>query len=309
MKTKLLLLIIFLVPLYLFSQNENDRIVYMDSSSAQTTKENHVYYRIIKDYNLKKNNYKIQEYYKSGKIKNEGISTEKDVYKYFGIRTTYYESGNIREKITYKNGQTEGPYYSFYETGNKWTEGENVLDKYGYRFKINQYWDEKGSQKVIDGFGIYDEVKDKTTQSGPLKKGFKEGVWKGFDESLNIIYTENYKNGKFISGNSTDGNGIERKYSEINEKPDPVNGISDFYEFIAKNFKTPEDEKIKGRVFVNFVIDKNGFIKDIKILRGLSENIDKEALRVVNGYKEKWKGGKSRGIAVDTKYAFPILVK
>lgn len=309
MKTKLLLFITFLSPLCLFSQSENDKLIYMDSSSAQTTKENYVYYRIIKDYYLKKNKYKVEEYYKSGKIRIEGISTERDVYKYFGIQTKYYETGNIEEKTTYKDGQTEGPFFSFYENGNKRTEGAYIIDNYGYRLKINQYWDEKGNQKVVDKVGQYDEVNGKIILSGPLKNGFKEGNWNGFDKILKISFLETYKDGTFISGISTDENGTEHKYSEINERPDPVNGIKDFYSFIGKYFKTPENEKITGRLFVNFVVNKYGVIEDIKVLRGLSETIDKEALRVVNAYQEKWKCGKSRGIALNTKYTFPILVK
>jgi antitoxin component YwqK of YwqJK toxin-antitoxin module len=293
----------------LFSQSENDKLIYMDSSSGKTTKDNHIYYLIIRDYNLKKDNYKIEEYYKSGKLKQEGISTEKDAYKYVGILATYYESGSIQEQTTYKNGQTEGPYYSFYANGNKKSIGEYVLDSYGYRLRINDYWNVNQDQKVVDKVGNYDEVNGKIILSGRIKNGFKEGNWKGFDKILNISFLETYKDGTFISGISTDENGTEHKYSEINERPDPVKGINDFYGFIAKNFKTPENEKITGRLFVNFVVNKYGVIQDIKILRGLSENIDKEALRVVNGYKEKWNYGKSRGIAVDTKYTFPIQVK
>jgi len=308
MKSTLFFLIL-LFPVYLFSQGENDKLIYMDSSSGKTTKENHVYYRIIRDYNLKKDNYKLEEYYKSGKLKQEGVSTEKDVYKYFGIVTSYYENDNVQEKTTYKDAQPEGPYFSYYENGNKKAEGEYFSDSFARRLKINQYWDQNGNQKVIDGFGVYEEVKYKVTQSGPLKNGLKNGVWKGFDKKTNANFTETYKDGDFVSGTSIDENHIERNYTKIDESPEPVNGIRDFYDFIGKNFKTPKNEHISGRIIASFTVDKNGFIKEIKILKGLSEKTDAEALRVLNLYKKKWKSGKSRGIDVDIKYGLPIQVK
>lgn len=283
----------------------------MDSTKAQTTKGSHIYYRIIKDYYLKKDSYKIEEYYKSGKLKQEGISTEKDVYKYFGFLTSYYETGGVEEKITYEDSQPQGPCFSWYENGKKRSEGRNFLDTkaHAYIYEIDQYWDKDGNQKVTNGYGTHDEIKGKISLSGPLVKGRKDGIWKGSDKNLKIQFTETYQNGEFISGTSIDENLVERKYTKISEKPDAINGMKDFNDFIGKNFKTPKNETISGRIFVSFFVSKEGFIKDIKILRGLNEEIDNEALRVVGLYNKKWKAGKSRGIDVDVKYACPINIK
>ena len=58
----------------------------------------------------------------------------------------------------------------------------------------------------------------------------------------------------------------------------------EFKKFLRENLKYPQeaiDKKIEGRVFVQFVIDKNGYIKDAKVMRGVHPSIDQEALRIV----------------------------
>lgn len=311
MKSKLFFFLFLLFPIYLFSQGENDTIVYLDSIFQKTEKENHVYYRIIRDYHLNKEKYKIEEYYKSGKIKKEGFSTDKDVYKYFGPLTSYYENGNLEEKVSYKDFHPEGLFFSWHENGSKRVEGTyfvEVSKKIKVRtFKIQQYWDENGIQKVIDGNGLYDEIEGKVYSTGNLKNGLKDGLWEGFDENLNITFSENYKDGKFISGISIDKNLVERNYKEINVKSLSQNDLNSFYAFIGKNFKVPEDESINGKIILTFLIDKKGTLKDIEIIRGITDETDEEAIRVIQLY-DKWQVAQSRGIDIDETYTFPISI-
>jgi protein TonB len=58
-------------------------------------------------------------------------------------------------------------------------------------------------------------------------------------------------------------------------------------------------------VFVNFTVEKDGSITDVKIIRGVHELLDKEAIRVVKSFP-KWKPGKQRGKAVRVSYNIPI---
>lgn len=85
----------------------------------------------------------------------------------------------------------------------------------------------------------------------------------------------------------------------------------EFREFINQEIKYPQeaiDKKIEGRVFVQFVIGKNGYIKDAKIARGVHPSIDQEALRVVYS-SPKWKPGIKDGEPVDVMFTFPIEFK
>lgn len=78
--------------------------------------------------------------------------------------------------------------------------------------------------------------------------------------------------------------------------------------WIAKNVKYPVlamENGIQGKVFVQFVIEKDGSITDVKVLRGVDASLDKEAIRVVQAMP-KWNPGKQRGKAVRVSYTLPI---
>ncbi len=80
---------------------------------------------------------------------------------------------------------------------------------------------------------------------------------------------------------------------------------------IGENIKYPESAKkegIQGRVFISFVVNKDGSISDVKKLRGVSEELDKEAMRVIKNMP-KWKPGEQRGEKVKVEYALPINFK
>ena len=78
--------------------------------------------------------------------------------------------------------------------------------------------------------------------------------------------------------------------------------------YIANAIKYPviaQENGIQGKVYVTFVVDKDGGISDARVARGVDPSIDKEALRVVNALP-KWKPGKQRGAAVRVSYTVPI---
>lgn len=80
---------------------------------------------------------------------------------------------------------------------------------------------------------------------------------------------------------------------------------------ISKNFKFPEMARqmgIQGRVFVNFVIEKDGSISNVIVARGVDELLDKEAIRVVKTLP-KFKPAKQRGKPVRMQYTVPINAK
>jgi len=81
--------------------------------------------------------------------------------------------------------------------------------------------------------------------------------------------------------------------------------------WIAQNVKYPEIAKengIMGKVFVQFVIDKNGKVTDVQLLRGVDPYLDKEAFRVVSAMPA-WKPGSQRGKPVRVSFQIPINFK
>lgn len=78
--------------------------------------------------------------------------------------------------------------------------------------------------------------------------------------------------------------------------------------FIARAIKYPtsaEEKGIQGKVFVRFVVDKDGSVSNAKIARGVEPSIDKEALRVIMSLP-KWKPGMQHGKAVSVSFMVPI---
>ena len=82
----------------------------------------------------------------------------------------------------------------------------------------------------------------------------------------------------------------------------------DINKWLGKNVKYPviaQENTIQGRVTVQFVIERDGSITDVKVLRGVDPSLDKEAVRVVKSMP-KWKPGKQRGKPVRVSYTVPI---
>ena len=78
--------------------------------------------------------------------------------------------------------------------------------------------------------------------------------------------------------------------------------------WIAKNVKYPQlaqENGIQGKVFIKFVIEKDGSITDVQVSRGVDASLDREAVRVIKAMP-KWKPGKQRGKAVRVSYTLPI---
>jgi len=82
-----------------------------------------------------------------------------------------------------------------------------------------------------------------------------------------------------------------------------------FREYIAKNLKYPDiaaENGIQGRVFVAFVVEPDGRVSNVRVVRGVDPALDKEAVRVVQS-SPKWKPGMQRGKPVRVSFTFPII--
>ena len=94
----------------------------------------------------------------------------------------------------------------------------------------------------------------------------------------------------------------------VEEMPSYPGGEQEMYRFISQNIEYPRMAKesgISGRVFVTFVVEKDGSVTDVQVLRGIGGGCDEEAIRVIKSMP-KWKAGKQRGKAVRVQYRMPI---
>lgn len=94
----------------------------------------------------------------------------------------------------------------------------------------------------------------------------------------------------------------------VEDMPEFPGGEMALRKYIANNIKYPEaaqDNGIQGKVYVTFVVSKDGSVANAKIARGVDPALDKEALRVVNSLP-KWTPGKQREENVNVSYTVPI---
>ncbi|UWY28777.1 energy transducer TonB [Flavobacterium sp. TR2] len=94
----------------------------------------------------------------------------------------------------------------------------------------------------------------------------------------------------------------------IEVKPDFPGGIDKFYKFVGNNYKTPEEEGLKGKVYVTFVVEKDGSLTDIKVLRDIGYGTGAEAIRVLKKCP-KWTPGEQNGKKVRVLYSLPITIQ
>lgn len=97
-------------------------------------------------------------------------------------------------------------------------------------------------------------------------------------------------------------------YMVVDEMPEFPGGMQALSEFLQANVKYPDAAKqagTSGRVTAQFVVDKDGTCQDFKVLRGVSPELDAEALRVL-GLMPKWNPGKVDGQPVRVRYTVPI---
>jgi len=97
-------------------------------------------------------------------------------------------------------------------------------------------------------------------------------------------------------------------FEEVDVMPEYPGGKDALFKFISENVQYPENAKkegITGKVYVSFVVDKDGSVNDVGIARGVDSELDKEALRVIKKLKN-WKPGKKEGELVKVGFTLPI---
>lgn len=99
-------------------------------------------------------------------------------------------------------------------------------------------------------------------------------------------------------------------FTVVEKQPEYPGGMESLYQFIAANINYPEackEQKISGKVYVTFVIEEDGSISNIRVLRDPDPEgrLGEEAMRVVS-LMPKWKPGAQRGKAVRVQYNLPV---
>jgi protein TonB len=104
---------------------------------------------------------------------------------------------------------------------------------------------------------------------------------------------------------------LEEIFVIVEDAPVPIGGLSAFYQYVNENIKYPRQAmsmRIEGKVFVQFVVGKDGKLTNIEVIKGIGGGCDEEAKRIIEN-APLWKPGKQRGKPVLVKMVLPITFK
>jgi protein TonB len=100
----------------------------------------------------------------------------------------------------------------------------------------------------------------------------------------------------------------EEIFTIVEEMPEFPGGMKALFEYLGRELSYPpmaKDARIQGKVYVTFVVERDGSIADVRILRGIGGGCDEEAIKVVQSMP-KWTPGKQRNKPVKVQYNLPI---
>jgi len=103
----------------------------------------------------------------------------------------------------------------------------------------------------------------------------------------------------------------EEIFVVVENQPEFPGGNAAMMKFLSENIKYPviaQENGIQGRVICNFVVEKDGSITDVQVVRGVDPSLDREAVRVIQ-QMPRWTPGKQRGQAVRVRFTLPVVFR
>jgi TonB family protein len=305
---KIALTLIFIAGI---SSAWSQKVCYYSHSGHLTDSTSSYYYTFIDSSEQRQ----VSAYYSATGTRHH-LETKGEQFE--GTRTYYYPTGEVLGSIRFVANHTVGPVAVLYADGKPKLELEfpGQGEKYGEErtFKILNSWDSLGNKFVDDGNGKASIVCPHLCSfleagEGSVKDGLKDGVWKGTlcDGST---YEETYAQGLVLRG-TLKAEALSYNYTRLEAGAIPGGGIVNFYKYVGANVRYPRKarkEGAQGKVFVEFIVNEDGTISDVKTVLGVSLECDEEAERVISG-SPRWTPGFRRGKPVKQRMVLPITFR
>ena len=100
----------------------------------------------------------------------------------------------------------------------------------------------------------------------------------------------------------------QQVFDVVEQMPEYPGGMPALFDYLMQNVKYPSDaekQKIEGIVIANFIVEKDGSISNVEVVKPVFPSLDSEAIRVITGMAN-WVPGKQKGEAVRVKFTLPI---
>lgn len=139
----------------------------------------------------------------------------------------------------------------------------------------------------------------------------EEEIEEDIEIDLDVEITEDTQIEEMVFEEAPEEEATDEIFMVVEDQPEPQGGMGAFYEYVSKNLKYPSQARrmgIEGKVFVQFVVNTDGSLTDVKAIKGIGAGCDEAAVEVVKK-APKWKPGKQRGRAVRVRMVLPITFK
>ena len=315
MKTKLLTLVLTTFSFIAFSQNyeigdvlyyKNNKLVQRRTDVKVVIKNNvvakdHVSTKYVVDkYVINDNNEFVLE--------SEFVSIGLAELKADGFFISYHPNGNKASEGHAVNGRIgDGVWTYYYKDGEKRSE-EKITNVSYFSEKTKNamlnFWTEEGEQTVTNGDGVVEITNSEgVTEKGAYKNKFKTGMWTGFAGETKK-YEETYKKGNLVKGTSFNSNDESFSYKKIKEPAYYIKKDNSAVKKYVYGELSTKLTSIEGQMIVDFIVTKDGTVKNVDIVKGLTRNYEKEVKRILATMK--WTPAMERGQPHDSHYLLKL---
>ena len=290
--------------------NKSDTLLYYLNSTGHVVdvKDSAEYFLLIlpPDTAVDKQLFRVNEYYKNGKVRMVGNSVTDNInLKFKGTQITYFPNGHKMQMVNYNDGIPDGDEREYYPNGKLYCLKTFIKDKPAF---FDQYNDSTGKVITTGGTGTWRTYMDEKFQTnfiqGEVALGLQEGIWEGIVRD-SIKITAKYKSGELVFSNLVDKS---QTFTSVEQMPGFPGGLEAFYKFLAQSIRYPAtafENNIQGKVVVQFIVEKDGRLTNFKILRSVGGGCDEEAIRVLSS-SPRWLPGMQANKPVKVYYTVPI---
>ncbi|NME67037.1 energy transducer TonB [Flammeovirga aprica] len=234
-----------------------------------------------------------------------------------GAFVTYFKNGNKKLEGEYRQRLQIGVWKLYHENGQANLEYE-IKNK---EILLLNGWDELGKQTLKGGNGYIKYITNKSdnlgltygkaliTVEGKVKNKQRDQFWEGkYISSGKKYFEETYKNGKLKKGVSWDKHQNQFSYTKSNVSATYPGGNEQLYKHLGKAIRYPQEAKAngeRGKVHVQFVVLQTGKVSNLKIVKGVSESINEEVLRVM-ALLPDWEAAQLKGKPIKQRMRLPV---
>jgi len=139
----------------------------------------------------------------------------------------------------------------------------------------------------------------------------EEEIEEEIEVDLDVEITEDEAIEEIITEEAPEEEDVDQVFTIVEQQAEFKGGMKKFLEYVGKKMKYPNMAMrigVEGKVFVQFVVERDGTITNVQAIRGIGAGCDEEAMKVIRE-SPKWNPGKQRGRAVRVKVIIPITFR